>query len=74
MAKEVKQVNSKLERVNELIEKYNSGLYVVVPYDIIDEANRLFVEVYRRPMCPSCSGDVILALDLLQKKIMSENK
>lgn len=73
MAKSKAESNNdrtRLEVVNELIENYLQGKYVSIPADIYAEMKDIFLKTYSRPICSTCTGDLVKALDLLQKKLM----
>lgn len=68
MAKEKLNEKSKSERIQELLVKYHEGVYVSIPADILEEMKGVFVEVYRRALCTTCSGDIVNGLYLLLQK------
>lgn len=70
----LEQLKQKLDELQEKWQKIIQGYSVKFSDEDSREMTSIFVSVYRRPICPTCSGDKMNALDLYIKKILREIK
>ncbi len=72
--KKLEELKTKIDDLQHKWQKAIQGYSVKFDDEDAAMMNKLFVEVYRRPKCPTCSGDKMNALDLYIKKILREIK